>query len=43
VSYGSMMNQLHRTAQFRYSLDSRMKLIKKAMKKKDEDDKKDED
>src|SRR5699024_6331581 len=27
VSYGSMMNQLHRTAQFRYSLDSRMKLI----------------
>lgn len=43
VSYGSMMNQLHRTAQFRYSLDNRMKLLKKAIQKKNEEKKKKKD
>jgi len=28
VSYGSMMNQIHRTAQFRYSLEERIKIIR---------------
>lgn len=31
VSYGSMLNQKQRTAQFRYSLDSRMEVIKDAL------------
>lgn len=33
VSYGSMMNQLQRTAQFRYSLEHRIKLIRDEMEK----------
>lgn len=37
VSYGSMMNQLQRTAQFRYSLDTRMKILKEAIKNKKKD------
>src|SRR5690625_2467933 len=32
VSYGSMLNQLQRTAQFRYSLDTRMKILHSARK-----------
>lgn len=43
VSYGSMMNQLHRTAQFRYSLDNRIQLIKKAIQKKNDEEKKKKD
>lgn len=31
VSYGSMMNQIQRTAQFRYSLEHRIKLILEEM------------
>lgn len=34
VSYGSIMNQIQRTAQFRYALDNRIKLINNAMEKK---------
>lgn len=34
VSYGSMLNQLQRTAQFRYSLEQRMKHIKNEMESK---------
>lgn len=34
VSYGSMMNQLQRTAQFRYSLDTRMKILKATIENK---------
>ncbi|MEI3612853.1 competence protein ComK [Pseudogracilibacillus sp. SO30301A] len=37
VSYGSMMNQLQRTAQFRYSLDTRMKILKAAIENKKKD------
>lgn len=33
VSYGSMMNQLQRTAQFRYSLDTRMVQLRESMPK----------
>ena len=36
VSYGSMLNQVQRTAQFRYSLDTRMKYLKR---KRDEEEK----
>lgn len=39
ASYGSMMNQVQRTAQFRYSLDSRVKLLKKEIAKKEKKDK----
>ncbi|MEI3607836.1 competence protein ComK [Pseudogracilibacillus sp. SE30717A] len=35
VSYGSIMNQVQRTAQFRYSLDTRIKLLKEAIAKKE--------
>src|SRR5699024_11250812 len=35
ISYGSMVNQLQRTAQFRFSLENRMKQIHSEMKKKD--------
>src|SRR5690625_7893119 len=28
VSYGSMVNQVHRNAQFRYSLEDRIKIIR---------------
>lgn len=35
VSYGSMLNQVQRTAQFRYSLENRMNLIKNALLEKD--------
>ncbi|MBO1002956.1 competence protein ComK [Pseudogracilibacillus auburnensis] len=31
VSYGSILNQVQRTAQFRYSLENRMNLIKTAL------------
>lgn len=31
VSFGSMQNQLHRTAQFRFSLDNRMEIIRKTI------------
>ncbi|HLR70110.1 MAG TPA: competence protein ComK [Pseudogracilibacillus sp.] len=34
ISYGSMVNQLQRTAQFRFSLENRMKQIHSEMKKK---------
>lgn len=37
VSYGSMINQLHRTAQFRYLLDEKINASKKKEKKKDDD------
>lgn len=33
VSYGSIMNQIQRTAQFRYALDNRIKLLNSAMEK----------
>ena len=31
VSYGSMLNQVQRTAQFRFSLDTRIKLLKESI------------
>lgn len=34
VSYGSIMNQIQRTAQFRYALDHRIKLLHSAMDKR---------
>src|SRR5699024_975057 len=33
ISYGSMMNQLQRTAQFRYTLEQRMRLIRQELEK----------
>src|SRR5699024_10409985 len=33
VSYGSMLNQLQRTAQFRFSLDTRMEQLKRIIEK----------
>lgn len=33
VSYGSMLNQVQRTAQFRFSLDTRMKVLKDSIEK----------
>jgi|SRR5690625_1084259 len=33
ISYGSMMNQLQRTAQFRYTLEQRMRLIRQGLEK----------
>ncbi len=33
ISYGSMMNQIHRTAQFRYSLEKRINVIRETQKK----------
>jgi len=38
VSYGSMLNQLQRTAQFRFSLDTRIKLLRDAMIEKENQD-----
>lgn len=35
VSYGSILNQVQRTAQFRYSLENRMNLIKGALLARD--------
>lgn len=34
VSYGSMLNQLQRTAQFRFSLDTRMKQLHNVLERK---------
>lgn len=36
VSFGTMLNQIQRTAQFRYSLDSRMGLIRNALQRQEE-------
>lgn len=42
VSYGSILNQIQRTAQFRYSLENRIKYIEKTIiEKKNIDKKKD--
>jgi|SRR5690625_3489356 len=35
VSYGSILNQVQRTAQFRYSLENRMSIIKNALLEQD--------
>ncbi len=42
VSYGSMLNQIQRTAQFRYSLDSRMEVIRNALQRQEESSEKNE-
>ncbi len=38
VSYGSMLNQIQRTAQFRYSLDSRMGMIQSVNRKRNKEE-----